>query len=217
MQVFNECFKIPSRSTGDSMKLSEIKRLQILDAAETLFYEHGVEQTSMDQLAAQAKVSKRTVYNHFSNKEELFQAIIFRMKKKLSLASEVIYVASQPIESQLSQIAQNEVALLSSEPFLRVAKITFIQLLKDPKLAKMLSEQHVGCLSYLESFLSAACDDGCLTIDDPAFASKQFVFQLKSFVFYPLLYGFEAVNEVQKQRVINETVDLFLARYKATS
>ena len=130
------------------MKLSEIKRLQILDAAEALFYEHGVEQTSMDQLAAQAKVSKRTVYNHFSNKEELFQAILFRMKEKLSQVNKVTYAPSQSIEPQLRKIAQTEVTLLSSEPFLRIAKITFIQLLKDPKLAKLLSEQHIGCLSY---------------------------------------------------------------------
>ena len=58
------------------MKLSEQKRLHILDAAETLFYEQGVEHTSMDQIALKAQVSKRTVYNHFDTKEALFDAIV---------------------------------------------------------------------------------------------------------------------------------------------
>ena len=61
------------------MKLSEKKRLAILDAAEALFYKSGVEHTSMDQIAAQAGASKRTVYNHFATKDELFHAILARM------------------------------------------------------------------------------------------------------------------------------------------
>ena len=61
------------------MKLSDKKRLNILDAAEQLFFECGVEHATMDQIAKAAQASKRTVYNHFSTKEELFQAILTRM------------------------------------------------------------------------------------------------------------------------------------------
>ena len=71
------------------MKLSEQKRLQILDAAEELFHSFGVEHTSMDQLALQAQVSKRTVYNHFATKEQLFQAILQRMSDKLRQGGDV--------------------------------------------------------------------------------------------------------------------------------
>jgi len=43
------------------MKLSQRKRLDILNAAETLFFQQGVEHTSMDQVASLAGASKRTV------------------------------------------------------------------------------------------------------------------------------------------------------------
>lgn len=199
------------------MKLTEKKRLQILDAAEKMFYEVGVEHTTMDQLAAQAGVSKRTVYNHFASKEALFAAIITRMLEGVSSAEAVNYRRDLPLDAQLTQIAEQEVQLLTSVEFLRVAKIGFMQLLKDAELAKHLTQIKLGCLTYLGDFLAEACEDGRLQIADCDFASKQFVYQLKSFVFYPLLYGFETVSEAQQQQVIKETVQMLLARYQTTA
>src|SRR6187402_2921405 len=108
------------------MKLTDQKRMQILDAAEELFHSNGVENTSMDELALHAKVSKRTVYNHFETKDVLFQAILQRMFEKLSQAGEVRFDTSLPIEQQLHKIAEDEVEMLSSEAFLRVAKIAIM-------------------------------------------------------------------------------------------
>src|SRR5215469_16619241 len=52
------------------------KRGAIIDAAAELFLRHGYLGTSMDQIAAQAAVSKPTVYNHFPDKEQLFTEIV---------------------------------------------------------------------------------------------------------------------------------------------
>lgn len=197
------------------MKLSDKKRLQILDAAEQLFYDFGVEQTSMDQLAQVAGVSKRTVYNHFANKEELFQAIIGRMFSQLSEGAAVTFDPALPIGDQLTHIAQCEAKLMSSQPFLRVAKIGFMQLLKDPALAQALTQQKIGCLSYLKGFLQAATDAGVLRIENPLFASQQFAYQLKAFIFYPQLYQLAEVTETERDFAIKETVAMFLARYQA--
>src|SRR5690348_17437726 len=48
------------------------KRAAILEAAKRLFPQHGFEGTSMDAVAAEAGVSKLTVYSHFGGKEALF-------------------------------------------------------------------------------------------------------------------------------------------------
>lgn len=49
---------------------------QIQKAALELFKTHGVEPVSMDQIAAQAGVSKVTIYKYFQSKEELFRQVI---------------------------------------------------------------------------------------------------------------------------------------------
>ncbi|WP_330970248.1 TetR/AcrR family transcriptional regulator, partial [Lysobacter sp. A3-1-A15] len=50
------------------------KRAAILDAAKSMFTQYGFGGASMDQIAAEAGVSKLTVYSHFGDKETLFAA-----------------------------------------------------------------------------------------------------------------------------------------------
>jgi AcrR family transcriptional regulator len=49
---------------------------RILEAAQKHFYEHGLERASLDAIAADAGVSKMTVYSNFGSKEGLFQAVL---------------------------------------------------------------------------------------------------------------------------------------------
>ncbi|GAB7051295.1 TetR/AcrR family transcriptional regulator [Catenuloplanes indicus] len=48
----------------------------ILSAAIATFVAHGYENTSMDEVAARASTTKRTVYAHFGNKEALFRSAL---------------------------------------------------------------------------------------------------------------------------------------------
>ncbi|MBX9764445.1 MAG: TetR/AcrR family transcriptional regulator, partial [Pseudomonadaceae bacterium] len=49
-----------------------VKRKAILEAAKSLFLSRGYDGSSMDVIAAEAGVSKLTVYSHFTDKETLF-------------------------------------------------------------------------------------------------------------------------------------------------
>src|SRR4051794_10514600 len=49
---------------------------RILEAAQRHFNAHGLERASVDAIAADAGVSKMTVYNNFASKEGLFQAVV---------------------------------------------------------------------------------------------------------------------------------------------
>src|SRR3982751_4702663 len=49
---------------------------RILEAARRHFSEHGLERANVDAIAADAGVSKMTVYNNFGSKEGLFQAVV---------------------------------------------------------------------------------------------------------------------------------------------
>jgi AcrR family transcriptional regulator len=64
--------------SGDNPKaaLMEQKRTAIVAAARRAFLESGYSQTSMDAIAELAKVSVKTIYRHFKNKDELFSAVM---------------------------------------------------------------------------------------------------------------------------------------------
>ena len=67
-------------TTGTSRRgRSEIKRHAILDAAQELFLTAGFKSTSVDAIAARAGVSKRTVYDHFGDKENILSTIVERL------------------------------------------------------------------------------------------------------------------------------------------
>lgn len=58
---------------------AEQTRNAILDAAEKVFYAHGVARTSLEQIAASANVTRGAVYWHFKDKIELCQAMFERV------------------------------------------------------------------------------------------------------------------------------------------
>jgi AcrR family transcriptional regulator len=60
--------------------LSEKPTMQerILESADRLFYLRGIRAVGVDTIAAEIRISKRTLYNHFSSKNELIAAYLKR-------------------------------------------------------------------------------------------------------------------------------------------
>ena len=70
----------------------EQRRNMIIDAAEKVFFKKGIENSTMDDVAAEAELSKGTLYLYFKSKEDIQLAIAMRgseilkemMQKRLS-------------------------------------------------------------------------------------------------------------------------------------
>ena len=60
------------------LKEKELRRGDIIDAAERVFFSKGYENTSMDEVAKEAEFSKRTVYLYFNSKEQIYYKIMIR-------------------------------------------------------------------------------------------------------------------------------------------
>jgi AcrR family transcriptional regulator len=56
----------------------EVKKKDIVDAAERVFFSKGYEYTYMDEVAREAEYSKRTVYIYFNSKEQIYFEIMIR-------------------------------------------------------------------------------------------------------------------------------------------
>src|SRR5678815_6014191 len=64
----------PAKASAPGRPKDLGKGAAILEAAKRMFTVHGFDGVSMDQIAAEAGVSKLTVYSHFGDKETLFAA-----------------------------------------------------------------------------------------------------------------------------------------------
>lgn len=56
----------------------EQRRIEILDAAEHVFFTKGMKNATMDEVAEEAELSKGTLYLYYRNKDELLLALIYR-------------------------------------------------------------------------------------------------------------------------------------------
>jgi TetR/AcrR family transcriptional regulator len=56
----------------------EQRRIEILDAAERVFFSKGLKNATMDEVAEEAELSKGTIYLYYKNRDELFLGLIFR-------------------------------------------------------------------------------------------------------------------------------------------
>lgn len=59
-------------------KEKEIRRKDIIEAAERIFFSKGYENTTMDDVAKEAEFSKRTVYVYFNSKEQIYFEIMIK-------------------------------------------------------------------------------------------------------------------------------------------
>ena len=105
----------PKPTPGPGRPKDLAKRAAILDAAARMFTRLGFEGASMDQIAAEAGVSKLTVYSHFGDKEALFGEAVRLVCD--SLMPDGLFVAdpAAPLRSQLVDIARAFFAMITSE------------------------------------------------------------------------------------------------------
>jgi len=62
------------------------RRAQLLDVARRLFAEKGFDNTSIEEIAARAEVSKPVVYEHFGGKEGIYAVVVDREMQTLLAA-----------------------------------------------------------------------------------------------------------------------------------
>ena len=98
----------------DKVKKGETTRLAIEDAALELFLQYGFHGTSMRQIAEQTGLALGGIYNHFSSKEDIFEALILDnspykqivpliLATKAETAEELFHSAAQIIVSELGK------------------------------------------------------------------------------------------------------------------
>ncbi|KPH02231.1 MULTISPECIES: TetR/AcrR family transcriptional regulator [Pseudomonas] len=196
-------------------RLTDRKREAIIQAAIAEFRAHGFEITSMDKIAATAGVSKRTVYNHFPSKEELFAEILNQLWTRISAEQTVLYNRDQPLSEQLRQMLQAKVQLMADENFLTLARVAIAATIHSPERAQNMVERMGEREEGLTVWIRAAQADGRLKPVDPEFAAHQLQGLLKTFGFWPQMsMGRAALDDDMQHTVAESALEMFLARYQ---
>lgn len=105
----------------------------ILDAFERALGRYGFRKMTMDDLAHEAGVSKRTIYLHFHSKEELGLEMFARISRRVSPKMDIISTSEGDIVERLRQMLRLRVMerVKTVTPF-RHALHELIDAIKDP-------------------------------------------------------------------------------------
>jgi AcrR family transcriptional regulator len=158
-------------------ELSPAKRNQILAGARDAFGELGYERTSVDLIAARARVSKATVYNHFRDKRSLFVAAFLEESdaRRDELRSALSREPSGNVEEALQSIGEKLLGVLVSRPIVALHRHTMGVVGRFPELGQALFERGPDCgYQMIAAYLQRWQAMGALHIDDARSAAVQF-------------------------------------------
>jgi TetR/AcrR family transcriptional regulator, mexJK operon transcriptional repressor len=213
-----------SRSTSDASgsddgRRSARKRRAIVDAATTAFLRNGYRGTSMDEIAALAGVSKRTVYGHFADKERLFTEIVTGTVKAAGdpVHQEVLDLQdSGDLEADLCDLARRQLALVMQPHIMRLRRLVIAEAGRFPELGKTFYEQGPGrTIGALAQAFERLAARGALDLDRPVVAATQFNWLIMSApVNQAMLLGDDRPPDAADlDRWANDGVRTFLAAY----
>lgn len=196
-------------------RLTDRKREAIIQAAIAEFRANGFDITSMDKIAATAGVSKRTVYNHFPSKEELFAEILNQLWERVTAEQEAAYRPDLPLREQMRRMLMAKLQMLGDDNFLDLARVAIAATIHSPERAQDMVARMGQREEGLTVWIRAAQADGRLKPVAPEFAAQQVQGLLKSFAFWPQIsMGQPGLSADMQSTVVESALDMFLACYQ---
>lgn len=149
------------------------KRARILDAALVVFAEKGFTGASMDEIAAEAEVTKPTLYQYFKGKDALFRSMMVAHRDimRQSIAS----ARDGALADQLLAFAWSYARTVMRPEMLSLARLVIGEASRFPEIGRQY--QAAGpdlVLADLTEFMLKQSDLGRLSLDDPECAAEHF-------------------------------------------
>ncbi|MGA7989088.1 MAG: TetR/AcrR family transcriptional regulator [Candidatus Dormiibacterota bacterium] len=150
----------------------------IREAAATLFLERGYQGTSMDDIAAAARVSKQTIYTHFADKESLLSGLVLanadRVEAFLVTMASVVQDADD-VEIALQKLARLYLHFVVRPEVLKMRRLVLAEAGRFPELARTYYEQvPQRVYATLATLFRELADQGALQVEDADSAAQHF-------------------------------------------
>ena len=193
----------------------ESKHEAILAAAKRLFLNQGFSSTSMEAIAADARVTKQTVYAHYQSKDALFTHMVGSLCEQHSPPGALLQSKGKSIEVLLQEIGIIFLNMLTSKEVLAATRLVIAEAHNHPELAEHYYKNGTQrMLTLLAQFLAQRKKDGTLDIASIPAASSHFFSLLKGQYYVRMLLGIKPVPAArEKEKHVREVVDIFMKLY----
>lgn len=204
---------------GDIAELAsgwQRKHDAIAAAALVLFARDGYERTSVDAIAAEAGVSKRTVYGHYGDKENLFLLVLREtydtMRERVRDIADRNLRDVGELRPALTACIREAVRTITRSP----ERATLIRLLisEAPHFPALLDLWHNrGIVPLIAEPLAKLAAAGLLDADDPAQAAEHLYALTFGQVNTKSMLGTSQLSDAEADRIITSGIAVFMRAY----
>ena len=210
----------PRSGRGRPAGGSELKRAAIEQAAMDLFVRDGFDRTSVDAIAEQAGVSKRTIYNHYGDKESLFLSVVEqRFEAMMALVVGIMdkYLTDIPDDA----VEQNfiefscELALMAARSAERAALVR-VMMTEAPRFPALRAAQMRprGITAAIASKLARLSARGLLDVPDPEDAANHLFALTMGQMNNRSFYGTRPMTDEEIKKMATSGARVFLRAYR---
>lgn len=188
---------------------------RILEAARSHFYAHGMERANLDAIAAEAGVSKMTIYSNFGSKEGLFEAVV-RDRTDRVVAGAVGAEELDPATPRkaLMAVGAQFLALTREDETLGKFRSLYGAAGAQPELCQAFYRQGAERLNGdLAAYLRRAHEAGALKVPNPRLAADLFLAMFLGDGHIRGLLMLERPNAKEDKALLREALRVFLAAY----
>jgi AcrR family transcriptional regulator len=202
-----------TRTGGRPTRPEAERRLErVLEIARRRFLADGYCRTSLETIAREGGIAKKTLYHHFGSKEGLFAAILDSLRQ--AWAAELRDMTLRPHEPErvLERVALHLLDVGTRPDMVALHRMLLAEAPRFPELV----QQHYDCnaprgMEPLHDYLSAAVSEGRLRLADVALAAEQFTHLVLGGVRTRQLLGVSRRPSRSERRLIaRQAVDIFL-------
>jgi AcrR family transcriptional regulator len=204
------------RGRGRVAGQDPVKRQQIIDAAKRCFFRLGFEAASMNEITAEAGVSKGTIYVYFADKEDLFTSLCRGERSRLLDFAQQELDASANVREALHRFGIALITRLTSEEVVAAQRMVLGIVDRMPQLAaNFFGPEPFSGLVILRNYLERKVASGELFIDDADLAGRQFIELAGAGLYKRRLFGnmAEPASAAAISDMVAKGVDVFLAYY----
>lgn len=192
------------------MKLTEIKRQNIIDAAIVEFQEQGFLGAKTTAIAKRASVSSRTLYKHFESKEALFEAISDIMVERNWSMEPVPYDPTRDFAEQLKDALWRYVGVITEETAIGLNRMVLSELIRDLDRSQKFFAESATHDYPITRLVSEAMEADVLRKADAGLATNQLLGLVKNFFFWP---EFFLGKNPTPGEVMDDCIAMFMAHY----
>jgi AcrR family transcriptional regulator len=212
---------VPSKRQPVSVKPSRgqpAKRQLIIDAAKRVFFREGFTNTSIDAIIAEARVSRQTIYNNFSGKEELFGIVVRDARRddtnEPDAASiEAALANSNDLSRDLRDLGHRWVRAVLREDVIALRRLVITEWDRHPELLEAWKRPRRDAEQALTRGIVRQVQRGVLDIQDVDRAARQLVLLVITESLTRSLYGMRRLPEAELKEIVGSGVDMWLRCY----